>query len=410
MTRILVVEDSPTQAQEICLVLTAAGFEVEVAGDGEAGLQRLAERRFDLVVSDILMPGMSGYDLCRRIKATRATKDLPVILLTTLNDALDIIQGLESGADNFITKPYQANHLLERVQTILTHRALRSEGKLRVGVEIIFLGRKFTITSDKEQILDLLLATFEDMVRTNRELQSSQRALAAANNELETFSYSVSHDLRAPLRAIGGFSAALLEEQAERLDQRGRDYLDRICAATQRMGQLIDDLLELARVARGDLVRTTVRLGAMASACAAELVGRDASRQVEWNIATELRADGDPRLLKIVLENLLSNAWKFTRHRERARIEVGAIRRDGERVYYVRDNGAGFDMSLADRIFAPFQRLHTSQEFEGTGVGLATVQRIVHRHGGDIWAEASVGDGATFWFTLGEQENVGWEA
>jgi tetratricopeptide (TPR) repeat protein len=183
------------------------------------------------------MPGLSGYDLCRRIKEDARTHDIPVILLTTLNDPLDIIQGLESGADNFITKPYEASNLLARIHTMLANRRMRTEGKNADGVEIFFLGKKFVISSDKEQILDLLISTFEDIVRTNRELQQSQAALANANRELESFSYSVSHDLRAPLRSISGFSQALVEDEADRLDERGHDYLQRIQAAQAVVAQ-----------------------------------------------------------------------------------------------------------------------------------------------------------------------------
>ncbi|HXU83257.1 MAG TPA: ATP-binding protein, partial [Polyangia bacterium] len=238
---------------------------------------------------------------------------------------------------------------------------------------------------------------------TNRELQQSQQALANTNRELEAFSYSVSHDLRAPLRSISGFSQALEEDEAERLHEQGRDYLKRIQSATLRMSQLIDDLLALAKVSRGDLQRGNARLGEIARAVAEVLQQTDPERRVEWRLDEALRADADPRLVKIVFENLLGNAWKFTRKQPAARIEVGEQRErnEGQRVFFVRDNGAGFDMVHAEKLFAPFQRLHTSAEFEGTGVGLATVQRIIHRHGGRIWAEGTEGQGATFFFTLG---------
>jgi signal transduction histidine kinase len=402
MTRILAVEDSPTQAEELRFILTSESFDVEVARNAEQALEQLTRQSFDLVVSDIVMPGLSGYELCRRIKKDGRTRELPVVLLTTLNDPLDIIEGLESGADNFITKPYEASNLLRRINTMLANRGIRAQGKHQGGVEIFFLGKKFLITSDKEQILDLLISTFEDIVRTNRELQQSQNALASANRELEAFSYSVSHDLRAPLRSISGFSQALVEDEADRLDERGHDYLKRIQGATQRMSQLIDDLLSLARVSRGELLRSTARLGEIARSCADLLQQTEPARAVEWVIPQDLRGDADAHLIKIVFENLLANAWKFTRKQPQARIEVGQRSDDGERIYFVRDNGAGFDMAQAGKLFAPFQRLHSTAEFEGTGVGLATVQRIVHRHGGRIWAEGAVGEGATVFFTLGD--------
>ena len=224
--------------------------------------------------------------------------------------------------------------------------------------------------------------------------------LAAVNKELEAFAYSVSHDLRAPLRSMDGFSQALLEDYGDVLDETGRDYLRRVRNASQRMGQLIDDLLTLSRVTRREMHFTRVDLTALARSVARELREMEPERKVEVVIQDGLLARGDPRLMTIVLENLLNNAWKFTGKREEARIEFGSTLVDGGEAYYVRDNGAGFDMAYADKLFGAFQRLHRATEFPGTGVGLATVQRIIHRHGGRVWAEGAVGQGATFYFTL----------
>jgi signal transduction histidine kinase len=261
----------------------------------------------------------------------------------------------------------------------------------------------------------MLVTTFNQMLdqiqAQNRELEVSRadlerrvdartRDLAAANKELEAFSYSVSHDLRAPLRAIDGFSKVLLSSHAKSLDDRGRHYLDRVRAATQRMSELIDDLLGLARVGRQELVRREVDVSALAARVAAELARRDTERAVRVEIAPGLCAHADPQLLAIVLENLMGNAWKFTGKAAEARIEVGQDGNGGGRAFHVRDNGAGFDMAYADKLFGAFQRLHLDTDFEGTGIGLVTVQRIVTRHGGQIWAEGAVGKGATFYFTL----------
>jgi signal transduction histidine kinase len=207
----------------------------------------------------------------------------------------------------------------------------------------------------------------------------------------------VSHDLRAPLRAIDGFSQALAEDYGDRLDDAGKDYLARVRGAAQRMAALIDDLLELSRVARADLVRTRVDLGAMAREIAAELAQAAPERRVVFRADGDLAVSGDPRLLRVALVNLLENAWKFTRRRDEAHIELG---RDDRGALFVRDDGVGFDMAYAGKLFGAFQRLHTAADFPGTGVGLATVQRIIHRHGGRISAEASPGAGATFRFTL----------
>jgi len=224
--------------------------------------------------------------------------------------------------------------------------------------------------------------------------------LAGSNQELESFSYSVSHDLRAPLRVIDGFSKALLDDYRDRLDETAMDHLRRIRAAAERMGRLIDDLLELARVSRTSMRHEPVDLSALAQAVASALRATEPERAVEVVIESGMTARGDHRLLRIALENLLGNAWKFTGRTERPRIEFGVRRDDDEAVYWVRDNGAGFDMAYADRLFGTFQRLHTAAEFPGTGVGLAIVRRVVQRHGGRVWAEGAPGKGAALYFTL----------
>jgi signal transduction histidine kinase len=235
----------------------------------------------------------------------------------------------------------------------------------------------------------------------NADLQRWGAELEEANKELDAFSYTVSHDLRTPLSIIDGFSQALLENYAATLDARGRDYLQRICGATQRMADLIDALLGLSHVTRAELVWEVVDVSALARAIATDLQRCEPTRQAEFVIADGVVAHGDARLLGVVLENLFSNAWKFTARQPQARIEFGSLpQREGSLVFFVRDNGVGFDMVHADKLFRAFQRLHGRTEYPGTGVGLATVQRIIQRHGGRIWAEGAVGQGATFYFTL----------
>jgi light-regulated signal transduction histidine kinase (bacteriophytochrome) len=245
----------------------------------------------------------------------------------------------------------------------------------------------------------------EEVVKIlNHELQRTIIELTAVNKELEAFSYSVSHDLRAPLRSIDGFSQALLEDCHDLLDATGEDYLRRIRAATQRMGQLIDDLLNLSRVTRSDMHVENVDLSLLASRICTELQTNQMECHVEFVIQNGLIAQGDTRLLELLLENLLNNAWKFTSKQPVAHIEFGVVNSKGViPTYFVRDDGAGFDMAYINKLFAPFQRLHSIHEFPGNGIGLATVQRIVHRHGGSVWAEASVGGGATFYFTLASE-------
>ena len=240
------------------------------------------------------------------------------------------------------------------------------------------------------------------------ELRVAERTaqLQAVNNELEAFSYSVSHDLRAPLRHINGFSQALLEDYADKLDEQGKSHLHQVRSASQEMALLIDDMLQLARVTRSEMRQEVVKLSELADAVVAEMREGDRGRVVIINIEEGLSTYGDKRLLRIVLSNLLGNAWKFTSKRERAEISFGREQQNGEAVYFVRDNGAGFDMTYADKLFGAFQRLHTAVEFEGTGIGLATVQRIVHRHGGHVRAEGALDQGAVFYFSLPNFKDV----
>jgi len=238
------------------------------------------------------------------------------------------------------------------------------------------------------------------LLAVNQALEQARIAVEAANRELESFSYSVAHDLRAPLRSIDGFSQALLEDYDDKLDDEGRQYLRYVRESAQQMAQLIDDLLNLSRLTRSELKREPIDLSGIARAVVAELVRRTPDRHVAVRIEDGLAADGDGRLMKVALENLLGNAWKFTGKRADPEIELGAVTLGGLLTYYVRDNGAGFDMAYSDKLFGVFQRLHGANEFEGTGVGLVTVHRIVRRHGGKIWAEAVVDHGATFFFTL----------
>jgi signal transduction histidine kinase len=268
------------------------------------------------------------------------------------------------------------------------------------GGETGFYGIFFDVTREEHARLEI--------EQLNRELDQRVKDrtadLATANRELESFAYSISHDLRAPLRGIDGFSLMALEEYGDKLDAQGRGYLERVRAAAQRMGHLIDDILELSRVSRQAMRQERVDLGRLAAELMDELRQDDLLRKIVVTIAPECSATGDPRLLRILLQNLLENAWKYTARQPEARIAFGMERLDtGETAYFVRDNGIGFDMKYADRLFSPFQRLHGPKEFPGSGIGLATVARIVHRHGGRVWAESAPGQGTTLRFTLGSR-------
>ena len=236
--------------------------------------------------------------------------------------------------------------------------------------------------------------------RTEAELSERTRQLQDANRDLEALVFAISHDLRAPLRAMDGFSSLLGEDCAQQLDEQGQHYLSSIRSGAQRMGTMIDELLQMSRVARGEPHRETVDLTSLARQITAGLTRESPERHVEFLIADGMTAQADPLLVQVVLEHLLSNAWRFTSTRRRARIEVGEARRGGQREFYVRDNGVGFDMAYAGQLFKPFQRLHRPEEFPGSGMGMAIAQRIITRHGGRIWASAQPDHGATFSFTL----------
>ena len=280
------------------------------------------------------------------------------------------------------------------------YRWLLDQGRPRFAPDGSFMGFIGSCVDVTEERL-----AREALAKLNEDLESHVRRrtaqLEVANKELEAFAYSASHDLRAPLRAMSGYSGLLLEEHSMKLDDEGRDMLARMRDASQKMAKLIDDLLHLSRVTRVEMTREQVDLSVLAQGVVEELRHEEPERQVQVVIADHLTTEGDPQLLRILLDNLLRNAWKFTSKRAEARIELGAARSgDGRMAFHVKDNGAGFDMAYAGKLFGAFQRLHSSAEFPGTGVGLATVQRIVSRHGGRIWAESSINEGTAFHFTL----------
>jgi PAS domain S-box-containing protein len=297
---------------------------------------------------------------------------------------------------------YMKNPTIRRMGADLDLSAVRADGTT-VPVDI---GLGFVDSHEGR----LVIASIRDVSETvqqkllieqySQKLARDNVSLAALIKELEAFSYSVSHDLRAPLRAIDGFTEALVEDYADKLDDTGRDYAVRVRKGTQRMGMLIDDLLTLSRITRKELKRQTVDLSAVAREISGRLRTGEPARDVEFCVEEGLKAEGDAGMLRIALENLLNNAWKFTKGRAPSYIEFGHREIDGGTAYFVRDNGAGFDMAHADKLFGAFQRLHSDREFPGTGIGLATVQRIINKHGGRIWSEAEVGEGATFYFTL----------
>jgi signal transduction histidine kinase len=366
--RVLVADDN-TDMREYLERLLSPEWDVVAVADGEAALAAAREHPPDLVLSDVMMPRLDGEGLLRALRADPRLASIPVVLLSARAGEEAVLHGLETGADDYLVKPFSARELLTRVKTHLSLGVLR-----RAAAE------------SAKRLADTRADLLRDVERKNK--------------ELEAFSYSVSHDLRAPLRSIDGFSQAILEDYGDRLDDTAHDYLRRVRGSAQRMGQLIDDMLMLARVERVAMARESVDLSQMATWVGDALAKAEHGRQVNLVVDPAMTIVADPRLFLIVVENLMSNAWKFTAKTSEARVEVGSLVRDGQRVYFVRDNGAGFNPAYLAKLFGAFQRLHTEAEFPGTGVGLATVQRIVRRHGGEVWAEGQTGQGATLYFTV----------
>ena len=400
--RMLAVDDSPTYLNKIVLELEKDGYQCERATSGEECLRKLAERPFDCIILDLIMPGMDGIEVCHRIAEMRS--DLPhplaVLMLTAHENKEDLTRALEAGADDFVGKSSDLTVLKGRIRALL---------------------RRNFYLEENRKIIEELKAKEVEIVRSRIEKEAAQaqaalaqrleianRELEAANKELESFSYSVSHDLRAPLRHIDGFVGLLQKHAAGDLDEKGNRYLRTISEAARQMGHLIDALLAYSRAGRAELHYTTVSLDKLVQGILRDLTPDMGSRRIAWTIGALPAVQGDPSILRQALANLIGNAVKYTARREDARIEIGTA--DGthghqsEAVCFIRDNGVGFDMQYAQKLFTVFQRLHNANEFEGIGIGLANVRRIIARHGGCTWAEGKVGEGATVYFSLPQRE------
>ncbi len=484
-TRILIVEDSRLQADLLEYVLTQNGYEVTSARNGLEAIEAMSAARPFMVISDILMPVMDGFELCRRIKADDSLKEIPVLLLTALSDPEDVLKGLECGADSFITKPYNEDYLLSQISRVILNQHMRDGSSGASGDEILFKGQRYVITSERRQILDLLLSTYETAVMKNRQLKELKeelevlnenlekkveqrttalmaeiverkkaeeelkrhrehleelveertgelraineqlcreiadrkeaerkiqqlnadlekhaRELEVANKDLESFSYSVSHDLKAPLRAIAGFTQILRERHAGELRPEAARLLGHVVENAHRMNQLIDEILAFSRAGAGEIRAGEVDIGQLVSSLIEEMRPLWEGRKLSFKLGKLSPAHGDAAAIRQVFFNLVSNSIKFTRPKEAATIELGSDEAAEENTYYVRDDGVGFDGQQVDRLFGIFRRLHTSSEFEGSGIGLAIVKRIITKLGGRVWARGEPGRGATFYFTL----------
>lgn len=425
--KILSVDDNPENRYLVESMLRN-GFRVTSVHNGMEALEKLQQEPFDLILADILMPQMDGFELCRRVKHSEAFRRIPFVFYTaTYTEKKDEELGLALGASRFIVKPIEQQKFLEIIQEVadeaqtgelksaqpaegeqelLESYNLRLVRKLDSKVEELeAVSRELrnAIEVRDHEILERRQAEAE-VRRLNVELegrvQSRTAELAVANHKLEAFASAVSHDLRSPLRRIVGLIEFLLENHGDNLEGEARNYLDLISGEARRMEGLVNALFRLSQATHGELRKEKVDLSQLASEIQNDLRRHQPERAVEFVAAPGVFVRGDPVLIRAVLQNLLDNAWKFTAKTARARIEFGVSGGSEGPIYFIRDNGAGFDNKLAARLFAPFQRLHSTEDFPGTGIGLAMARQIILRHGGRIWAEGAPDQGATFFFTL----------
>jgi two-component system sensor histidine kinase/response regulator len=367
---ILVVDDDSTKRFALKTILAPLGENVVEASSGADGLRQLLRQEFAVVLLDVRMPMMDGFETAQLIRQRPRSELTPIIFVTALDQAeTDMGKGYDLGAVDFVFAPVVPAILRAKVAVFVElYRAQKELRRYRSQLEVL--------------------------------VEERTTALTAINRELEAFSYSVSNDLQAPLLAFDGMSQTLLEDYGSKLDKKAKDYLQRMRLASQRMTSIFDGLQSLFRLTSGEIHREPIDITALAKDVVGEIRAEDPARKVKVEIAEGLTASGDKRLVRILLANLLNNAWKFTGPEKAPKIEVGTEIVDGESRVYVRDNGVGFDMIYVHRLFGAFQRLHSQSDFEGAGIGLATARRIINRHGGRIWAEGAVGEGATFYFVL----------
>jgi signal transduction histidine kinase len=398
--KILLVDDSPENLLSAGAVLESLGQDVVKAESGRQALRYLLDQDFAVILLDVMMPEMDGFETAALIRQRERSRLTPIIFLTALGRSDEHMRrGYDLGAVDYITKPFVPEILRSKVSVFVElHRK-----SVLLEQQSGLLERR---NLELQHAIERSWKAEEEIKALNRHLERQLDTLNEVNRELEAFSYSVSHDLRGPLSRIAGFSKALLEFHADELSSEGQLYLKRIDHSAHRMCELVEDLLNFSRLTRVEMKEQDVDLSAIVASAAAELQARDPLRVADFGIAPEVRAWGDPTLLRAALENLLENSWKFTRKHATARIEFGQVESNGGAVYFLRDDGAGFDMRDAERLFSPFQRLHKESDFEGTGIGLATVERIIRRHGGRIWAEGEIERGAAFYFTLPREKKA----
>jgi two-component system sensor histidine kinase/response regulator len=368
--RLLIVDDEAAHMRALCETLSGEGYVTTGYSSATEALVALRPGAFDVVLTDLRMPDMDGVALLESIRAV--DPDIVGIVMTGHGAIDTAVQAMQAGALDYVLKPFKLTTVLPVIIRALAIRRLRAAN-----------------TELQQRVRE----------RTE-ELETANRELATANKDLESFSYSVSHDLQAPLRHINGFVEIFLTSHAAAIDEKGRKVLDHVVESAARMGQLIDDLLRLSRFSRQPLEMSTVAVADIVARVVSGNRALEPDREVDVEIDTLPNCNGDPSLMEQVFANLVSNAFKFTRKRHPAKVTIGCKQDARELVYFVRDNGAGFDPGYAHKLFGVFQRLHSTKDFDGTGIGLSIVHRIVQRHGGRVWAEGEVGKGATFFVSV----------
>lgn len=434
LTEILIVEDSITQAEQLKNTLEKWGYKVIVAYNGEEALERAKESFPTLIISDIVMPKLNGFDLCKKIKSDERLRDIPIVLLTALSDSEDIINGLDAGADNFISKPYSEKYLLIRLNSLLANQSLKKSEKLHLAMEVYFGGKYYTINSEKRQILDLLISTFDNAVQQNKELiksknetealneqlkemtvdliqsneklkneieyrKKTEKELNKVNSELNNFATIASHDLKEPLRMISSYSRLLEKRYKDKLDESGQEFLHFITDGAARMNSLIEQLLFYSQIGVNNKF-DNISLNKVLDSVLLNLslLIEENNVKIEYSDLPTVKAD--PSQMVQVFQNIISNAIKYSYPDRTPEITIKSEKKDDCWLISIKDNGIGIKEEDYDKVFFIFKRLVNNSDIKGAGIGLSICKKIIENYGGKIWIESEENKGTTFFFTI----------